>query len=116
MKVDLKGTDALKNELKNLAGKEGVKAAIKYHGAELHRNAQRFAPVDTGFLRRNISISIEDEGMTAKIRSNADYAPFQEFGSRFGRGTPHIGPAFRLVYGEFVKDMKNFGVRKFRKL
>lgn len=116
MKVDLKGTGSLKDELKNLASKDGIKSAIKFHGADLHRKAQRFAPVDTGFLRRSITISIEDSGMKAIIRSNAEYAPYHEYGTRFSRGTPHIGPAFRQVYPDFVSDMKNFGVKRMRSL
>ena len=44
-------------------------------------------PVDTGRLRSSMAVALQDEGLTAIVGSNVQYAPHVEFGTR-----PHWPP------------------------
>ncbi len=86
---------------------ELAKQIVKRNGAEMHEKAQRFAPVDTGTLKRSISLDIVDEGRTAIVRGdNVDYGVYQEYGTRYQSGTPFVGPAFKEQVGKFKEDMR----------
>lgn len=56
---------------------------------------------------RNSSIGLEitDGGMTAEVESTAEYAGYQEYGTRFMKGKPHIRPAFDEQKGKFKSDL-----------
>lgn len=86
---------------------ELAKQIVKRNGAEMHEKAQRFAPVDTGTLKRSISLDIVDGGRTAIVRGdNVDYGVYQEYGTRYQPGTPFVGPAFKAQVGKFKEDMR----------
>lgn len=86
---------------------ELAKQIVKRNGAEMHEKAQRFAPVDTGTLKRSISLDIVDSGRTAIVRGdNVDYGVYQEYGTRYQSGTPFVGPAFKAQVGKFKEDMR----------
>ena len=80
---------------------ELAKQVVKRNGAEMHEKAQRFAPVDTGTLKRSISLDIVDGGRTAIVRG-----VYQEYGTRYQPGTPFVGPAFKAQVGKFKEDMR----------
>lgn len=100
------GIDKLVAKLKRIATLEDVRQTVKDNGAEMHQNAQRFAPVDTGMLKRNVRISLEQWGMEAKVTSEAEYAAYQEYGTRYMAGTPHIRPAYHIQSAKFKNDMQ----------
>lgn len=102
----VKGTAELKGKLKRNANLTDVINVIKLNGSEMHRAAQRYAPVKTGALKRNINLYFEDNGFTAKVASEADYAPYQEYGTRYQPGTPHIRPSYYEQRTRFIKDMR----------
>lgn len=104
--LEIKGIDKLMAHLKKCATLEDVKQVVFVNGAEMHQNAQRFAPVDTGMLKRNVRINLEQWGMEAKVTSEAEYAPYQEYGTRYMAGTPHVRPAFRIQSAKFKSDMR----------
>ena len=60
---------------------------------EMASKARAFAPVDTAFLRENITARKASE-LSGEVKSGAGYAGFQEWGTRYQLGTPHIRPAF----------------------
>lgn len=94
---------------------ELAKQIVKRNGAEMHEKAQRFAPVDTGTLKRSISLDIVDGGRTAIVRGdNVDYGVYQEYGTRYQSGTPFVGPAFKAQVGKFKEDMR--GILKWYRL
>ncbi len=103
---EIRGTDELSKALKELGKLDGVRNVVKKHGAQMQSSSQRFAPVDTGFLKQNIKLYIEDGGLTARVKSEADYAVYQEYGTRFQSGTPHIRPAFNKQRSPFISDMQ----------
>lgn len=107
MKIELKGAAELVVYLqKKQRIDEKIKTAVKNNTAEMQANAQRNAPVDTGFLKRGITQEITDGGMTGKVKSTAEYAPYQEYGTRYQPGTPHIRPAFYEQKDKFIEDIK----------
>lgn len=50
---------------------------IKRNGAQMQQRAQSLAPVDTGFLKRDITLSFTNSGVefAAAISGDAEYAP-----------------------------------------
>ncbi|QOV19035.1 HK97 gp10 family phage protein [Blautia liquoris] len=104
--LEIRGIDKLMAHLKKCATLEDVKQVVRVNGAEMHQKTQRFAPVDTGALKRNIRLDIENQGMAAKVTSEAEYAPYQEYGTRYMAGTPHVRPAFRIQSAKFKNDMQ----------
>lgn len=105
MSIKLKGADALIGKLKRNADLSDVKNVVKLNTSEMQRKSQRFAPVDTGTLKRNIKQSTEDSGFTGKVTSTSEYAAYQEYGTRYQSGKPHIRPAYNQQKVQFKKDM-----------
>lgn len=60
-------------------------------GTEMVDLARSLAPVDTGALRD--SIYARASGFELEFGNAVDYGAYQEFGTRFQAGTPHIRPA-----------------------
>lgn len=104
--VRLRGSKELIGKLKRNANLNDVKQVVVMNTTEMHRKAQRNAPVDSGNLKRNIRYYQENGGFTGKVASEAEYAPYQEYGTRFQAGTPHVRPAFHKQKSKFINDMK----------
>lgn len=83
-----------------------VKTVVKKNGAEMQKKAQKEAPIDTSHLHDSIMLDITDGGKTAEVESTADYAGYQEYGTRFMKGKPHIRPAFNEQKGKFKSDLQ----------
>lgn len=105
--IDWDGIEQLVNflELKAGATDADVKMAVKNNTTELYREAFKRAPVDTFWLRDNIETWIENSGFTGMVQSMALYAGYQEYGTRFQEGTPHIRPAFMISRLQFCRDI-----------
>ncbi|WP_334104623.1 HK97-gp10 family putative phage morphogenesis protein [Muricomes intestini] len=104
--IKITGIDALMKKLKHNATLNDVKLVVAVNGAEMHQKAQRFAPVDTGNLKRSIRINKENAGLAVRVSSTAEYALYQEYGTRYMAGTPHVRPAFRIQSAKFKNDMQ----------
>ncbi|HET7398992.1 MAG TPA: HK97-gp10 family putative phage morphogenesis protein [Intrasporangium sp.] len=109
MDIDLSELNSLTVDL----GKAGEKAlplarrVIQKSAADIKRDAQVFAPVDTGNLRSSIGYETHElaSAVTAEIGPTASYGHFVEFGtSRMG---PHayMGPALDRNGYSFEKAM-----------
>lgn len=87
---------------------------IKRNGAQMQQRAQSLAPVDTGFLKRDITLSFTNAGVefAAAISGDAEYDPYQEYGTRFMAGKPHIRPAYYYQRVQFTKDIRELVLRK----
>lgn len=91
-----------------------VDEVVKRNAAEMQEKAQRYAPVDTGFLKRNINLSFGG-GLTdysGQVSGDANYDGYQEYGTRYQPGTPHIRPAYYDQRPIFLKDIKELVDRK----
>ena len=103
---ELRGTGDLVRKLKRNANLNDVKNVVKLNGSEMHRSAQRYSPVETGNLKRFVGIFFENGGFTVKVVSQAEYAGYQEYGTRYQPGKPHIRPSYFEQRREFINDMK----------
>jgi HK97 gp10 family phage protein len=68
-----------------VAKKEDVKNIIKDTTLQIQANAKQRTPVDTGNLKRSISVDIAPDELSAKIFTDVEYAATVEFGS-----APHM--------------------------
>lgn len=105
MGVKLIGFEKLEAKLTKNMDLSKVKATVKKNGAQLQKKAQKEAPIDSGHLHDVIFLEITDGGMTAEVESTAEYAAYQEYGTRFMKGKPHIRPAFDEQKGKFKSDL-----------
>ena len=109
MGVKLIGFEKLETKLTKNMDLSKVKATVKKNGAQLQKKAQKEAPIDSGHLHDVIFLEITDGGMTAEVESTAEYAAYQEYGTRFMKGKPHIRPAFDEQKGKFKSDLGKLG-------
>lgn len=81
--------------------KDSVEEAAGYAEAEAKRNS----PIEFGNHRRNIKGSTVNNGYTARLNANADYAPYLEFGTG---GLVDIPEGFEKLAATF----KGKGIKK----
>lgn len=79
---------------------------VRNNGQLVQKTAVQNAPVDSGFLKGQIKASYPGK-LEAHIKSEASYAGYQEHGTRFQSGTPHIRPALKSVESKFTKEMND---------
>ena len=106
MKIKITGMNELRVGLDKKMDLKPVRTVVQKNGADLQRNAQEKAPVDTGTLRRSIGLDLTDSCLTATIAPTVEYAPYQEYGTRYMDAQPFVGPAFNEQKNKFVNDMK----------
>lgn len=58
---------------------------------------QRYSPLLTGRLRRSYTHDVDPGGRWVEISTNVEYAPYQEFGTAYQSGTPHVRPGIESV-------------------
>ncbi|RFA36228.1 hypothetical protein CAI16_05415 [Virgibacillus dokdonensis] len=101
--IKLKGVDALERGLKERAEAKDVQKAIQINASEMQSKAQNYAPVKSGNLKRKIQIDVR--GLTGRVASTAEYAPYVEWGTRFMDAQPHLRPAYYEQVEQFKKDL-----------
>lgn len=106
MKLEIHGLDDLESKLKEGADLKLVKDMLKMHGSQLEQSAMRRAPVDTGFLKRSIGMTVEDSGFTVRIGSTAEYAPYVNFGTRFQTSQPFLTNSFYEQRNKLMGDLR----------
>ena len=67
---------------------ERVSAAIAAGAEAVADNARSICPVDTGALRDSIAVS--QDGMSAEVSANTDYAAYVEFGTSKMVAQPYL--------------------------
>ncbi|HEY8766045.1 MAG TPA: HK97-gp10 family putative phage morphogenesis protein [Dehalococcoidia bacterium] len=77
----------------------------------IEASAKEKAPVLTGNLRRSIGVAVAqtlDTGsLYADIGTDVEYAPYQEFGTRFMAAQPYLRPAFDEKKGEAQNTIRD---------
>ena len=101
----LSGINQLEKALKKSANLDDIKNVVKMNGAELQTNAQKKASVDTGFMKRSITIEIIDGGMTAKIVSMAEYSAYVNYGTRFQTANPFMTNSYDIQKLKFKASL-----------
>lgn len=103
---ELHGLDDLVLGLKERANMKLVEEAVALNGSEMQQSAVRYAPYDTGFLSRSIELDLMDGNLSARVFPTANYAYYQEYGTRYQSGTPFMRPALYRQQPLFVKDLR----------
>lgn len=75
------------------------------------RDARKLAPKDTGFLIRSIQWRLEKDGTVGIVFVFAEYGIFVEFGTRFTRPRPFLGPAFEKRLAWLGSELKRITKR-----
>lgn len=101
----LTGVDTLEKVLKTTAKVQLVKGVVQLNGAEMQENAQRRASVDTGFMKRNITLTLEDGGLTATVTSMAEYSAYVNYGTRFMAANPFMTNSYQYQKTKFRADL-----------
>jgi HK97 gp10 family phage protein len=81
---------------------------IRKTAFSIEARAKSLAPVDTGLLRNSIQTEIKSP-LHAVVGTNVEYAPHQEFGTRFQKGKPFMTPAVDAEKKEFEKRVRELG-------
>ena len=106
MSVEWHGAERLTMAIRGASQKamEQSSQVIRNNTERLKASAKAKAPVDTGFLKNHITSSYPNR-LEGHVKSEAAYSGYQEYGTRFQTGTPHIRPALREIEPQFKKDM-----------
>ena len=106
MSVKLVGAEKIVGKLRKNVNLSDVKRVVATNGAELTRNSQRLAPVDTGRLAGSINLSLEVGGMTAVTRDGVNYGVYNDLGTRYRTGTGFMTSSYNLQASKFKRDME----------
>lgn len=106
MSVEWHGAERLTMAIRGASQKamEQSSQVIRNNTERLKASAKAKAPVDTGFLKNHITSSYPNS-LEGHVKNEAAYSGYQEYGTRFQTGTPHIRPALREIEPQFKKDM-----------
>lgn len=104
--ISFQGLEDLEKLLLDGIKMDDVKNVVKEDTAYMQQLEQQFTPVDTAFLKRSETISIEDGGMTGKVETNAEYAEYQEVGTRWIYGKFYAKRANEKAGAKFLSDLE----------
>jgi HK97 gp10 family phage protein len=107
--VDVTELNRLSTDLSG-AGRDilpAARAVIQKSAADIKRDAQAFAPVDTGNLRSSIGYETRElrGSVVAEIGATASYAAYVEFGTSRHGPAAFMGPALDRNGAAFEKAM-----------
>ena len=111
MKIEIEGGDELVRSIKKRLGADRVVPVIRRNTTQAQKKAMRLAAVDTGFMKRSITMRIDFTGLAGYITASADYSPYVEYGTRYNDSQPFMRPAAREQAPIFLSDLKNL-IRK----
>ena len=108
MSVEWHGAERLTMAIRGASQKamEQSSQVIRNNTERLKASAKAKAPVDTGFLKNHITSSYPNR-LEGHVKSEAAYSGYQEYGTRFQTGTPHIRPALQEIEPLFKQDMND---------
>lgn len=85
---------------------EEVKDSIDRAARGVQKDAKMMVPVVTHRLQDSIGIEIKDEGYTAVIGTNVEYAIYVEYGTTYKDGKPYMTPAYIRNRDKLKRDLK----------
>ena len=106
MSFKIVGVEAIQGKLRKNVTLTDVKRVVATNGAELTRNSQRLAPVDTGRLAGSINLSLEDGGMTSVTRDGVHYGKYVDLGTRYQIPHGFMTSSYNLQAEKFKRDME----------
>lgn len=87
-----------------LALKQAVQQMVEKATFDIEAMAKVDAPYDTGALQASITSQVEGTftGAEGLVYSNQEYAPYQEFGTRYNQPHPYMRPAAERERQELI--------------
>lgn len=104
--IKLDGLDDLDKTFREAVEMDDVKKLVHQGTAYMQQLEMSYTPVDTAFLKRSETISIEDAGLTGKVETNAEYAEYQEVGTRWIYGKFYAKRANEKAGEKFLSDLE----------
>lgn len=108
--VDLIGTHALAQGLRERATMSLVKKAVRLNGGDMQRamvtKAVFSGEYTMGATKDSITLRMEDNGYTVKVFPTTHYSSYVEYGTRFMSAQPFVRPAHLEVSPQFINDLK----------
>lgn len=88
-----------------------ARTAVRRTAEAIKRDAQLFAPVDTGNLRSSITFETRElrDGAVAEIGPTANYGGYVEFGTSTHAPQAYMGPAFDRHAHELPLALERLG-------
>lgn len=117
----IQGFEELDRKLTKLAGQmtgRQMLTALQAGARPLVNEIKVQAPVLTGNLRRSYH---DEPGRTTEhsaeliVGTDVEYAPYQEFGTRYQPGKPHVRPAIDMTQRQVLEEIKDVAELLIRK-
>ena len=110
-KIIIEGGDEMVRAIRGRFNHDKVATVVKRNTAQAQQTAMRLAAVDTGFMKRSITMRVDITGLAGYIVASAEYSPYVEFGTRYMGSQPFMRPAAREQAPIFMNDLRNL-IRK----
>ena len=114
-KISFKGLDKLEKKLIENVKMEEAKKVVRDNGLTLQGNVVKNAGeitfnkgYFTGNLKQDVAgngFKLSDGGLTAKVGSSVEYAPYLEYGTRFMEAEPFLKSPFEQAEKKFKADI-----------
>jgi hypothetical protein len=101
---DLKELEKTLNKIIKAAPSE-AEELMRDTAAHIEGQAKQLAPVDSGWLRKNITKGKDKDGFY--VRSKAEYSLWVEFGNRWWQGISFFRPAIERGMEYLEQEVKN---------
>ena len=105
--IVIEGGDEMVRAIRNRFNEDKVARVVKRNTAQAQQKAMRLAAVDTGFMKRSITMRIDITGLAGYIVAGASYSSYVEFGTRYMDSQPFMRPAAREQAPIFINDLRN---------
>ena len=109
--IVIEGGDEMVRAIRNRFNEDKVARVVKRNTSQAQQKAMRLAAVDTGFMKRSITMRIDVTGLAGYIVAGASYSSYVEFGTRYMDSQPFMRPAAREQAPIFLNDLRNL-IRK----
>lgn len=121
--IKVNGLDQLNAKLRKNLDLKATKTVVRHNGAELQKKVEKNTDnfkghyewvkgeglkfvTPSGNLKRHVTLSIKDSGLTAVVEPEVDYAEYVEYGTRFMEAQPYLKPALDEQKRIFKSDLE----------
>lgn len=107
LSVDTTGVTHLRHAIDRIGPRVRKEAgvAVRTRAHDIENLAKQNVPVDTGYLKSTIGVSMGVDDLIAVVGASANYAHFVEYGTAKMAPRPFLGPAFEAVRPAFEADI-----------
>lgn len=107
LSVDATGVTHLRQRVDRIGPETRRKCgvSVRKRSHDIENLAKQRAPVDTGYLRSTIGVTLSDDSLIAVVGASANYAAHVEYGTARMGPRPYLGPAFEAVRPAFEADI-----------